>query len=143
MMRDAQIHDQGDRPNTVCKIGQLDVSTRLRATCEDLTLAVVLKSSASCFKVQSCAFLAPQHPSERYTCSQPEAFVATSSYKRRGWQRSNRRDVSTHSEGEQRFARDWLTRLHPSNVGGHHQAMGVYQCTCFVRFSGRALGCLQ
>jgi hypothetical protein len=69
MMRDAQIHDQGDGPHTVCKIGQLDVSTRLRATCEDLTLAVVLKSSASCSKVQSCAFLAPQHPSERYTCS--------------------------------------------------------------------------
>jgi hypothetical protein len=61
MMRDAQIHDQGNGPHTVCKIGrQLDVSTRLRSTCEDLTLSVVLKSSASCSTAQSCAFLEPE-----------------------------------------------------------------------------------
>ena len=56
MMRDAQIHDQGDGAHTVCKIRQLDVSTGIRATCEEVTLAGV---RASCSNVQSCAFLSP------------------------------------------------------------------------------------
>ena len=41
---------------------------------------------------------------------------------------------------------DLLTRLHPSDVGGHHQAMSVYQCTRFVRFGARfevsSIGCI-